>query len=141
MTNNFPHAALTPLANERPTHQALATLQKELTANAMSFPSIHGDGISGHYALVVTKEVYLADSFVQFEEPTNPVAKPVHKDSATTAQITEVNRQYKADVTEFRLYANTETRLKRLLLEVIPDDFTSATSHTKFGYAKMSTLE
>jgi hypothetical protein len=138
MTDDFPHVVFTPLAKERTTGQALATLPKELMANSMSVPSICGDSSSGHYALMVTEEVYLADSGVEFEEPTNPGTKPVHKDSATTTQITEGNRQYTADVTEFNLYANTEARLK---LEAVPEDFTSAMIPTNFGYDKVSTLE
>lgn len=140
MTDDFPHAALTPLANHRPTRQALATLQRELTANAMSVPSIRGDGLSGHYALVTTAATYLTDTGADFVAPTNPGTKPVHPAAATSAQITEGNRQYTADVTEFRLYATTEARLKRLLLEAVPDTFTAKKAHAKFGYAKVTTL-
>jgi hypothetical protein len=140
MSDTFPHATLTPLAQEAPSQQALALLIRELTANAMSVPSPRGDGISGHYALVTSAATYLQDTGTDFDPPVTPGPEPVHLATDTPAQITETNRKYLADFKEFRLFCSTEALLKRQLLEAVPTRFTARLSDKKFGYAKVTTF-
>jgi hypothetical protein len=79
----------------------------------MYVPSIHGDGNSGHYALVASATAYHSNTGVDFE---SPGGKPFHPAAATSAQIMEGNQQFAADVTKFSLNAPTEAGLKCLLL-------------------------
>jgi hypothetical protein len=139
--NTFPHPALTKLGNERPTQMTLRQLHKELNANAISVSSFRGNGTLGHFALVATPEAYLtASGNIPFEPPVQPGPAPVHPIPATAAQITEINRQYLADVKEFTTYANTESSLKKLLLAAVPDTFTSELSDDLLGYASVTVL-
>jgi hypothetical protein len=137
----FPHPALTKLGNERPTQMTLRLLHKELNANAISVASFRGNGTLGHFALVATPEEYLsASGDIPFLPPIQPGAAPVHPIPATAAQITEINRQFLADVKEFSVYVQTESSLKKLLLAAVPDTFTSKLSDDLIGYASVTVL-
>jgi hypothetical protein len=139
---NFPHAVLTPLPNERPTQQLLHHLHREINANAASVHSNRGNGALGHLALVVPEETYLnISNGVLFEPPVNPGAAPTHAPLATGAQISETNRQFLANLTEFRTFIQTEAALKKQLIQAVPLAFISQIQDDLLGFAPITTLE
>jgi hypothetical protein len=116
----FPHDVLTPLPNKRPTVADLLLLNQEITANAVSVHSLGGNGLLGHYALVVDPATYqLASNNVAFVAPAHPGPNPVHIAGATSAQITESNRRFAANLVEFKdqcsTYETTHNRSARHL--------------------------
>jgi hypothetical protein len=141
-SNNFPHAVLTPLPPTRPTAATLALLQQELNANAIAVASSRGDGLLGHYRLVVDDAAYTAAAANNaiFAPPANPGIQPIHARAATPAEITETNRQYLANQREFTVYTTTEAQLKRLILTAVPPTFTNALKDRTLGFANVTTL-
>jgi hypothetical protein len=78
ISGRFPYPVLTPFPDGTPTYQTLCLLHKEQNSNAMAIPSRRGDGIQGHYALVVSEATYLTESGnIPFIPPRNPGAEPV----------------------------------------------------------------
>jgi hypothetical protein len=73
-TDNFSHAALMPLANQRHTRQDLANLARELTTNAIAIPSNWRASLRNRYALASAD--YLSEIAVAFIPPTNPGSNP-----------------------------------------------------------------
>jgi hypothetical protein len=124
--NSFPHAVLTPLPPQRPTAATLELLQQQLSANTISVPTARGNGLLGHYSLVVTPVEYTIAAQIQFIPPHAPGVAPVHQQGATSAQFTEENRQFLASQKEFAIYTLTETKLKQLVLQAVPVDYTNA---------------
>jgi hypothetical protein len=121
--------------------KTLELLHQEINANAISVPSNRGNGMLGHYALVVPAATHdLATGGIAFIAPVNPGASPNHPAAATAAQITETNRQFLADGIEFRTYLQTESRLKKLLLEAVPATFTQHLMDRYLGFANVTTL-
>jgi hypothetical protein len=138
--NYFPHAVLTPLANQRPTAATLGLLQQELTANAISVTSARGNGLLGHYALVVSPAKYLAAAGVAFVTPVNPGNALVIQMPATAHVIAEANRQFTLDQREFAIYSTTEATLKRLVLKAVPSTYTNVLKDKTLGFANVTTL-
>lgn len=140
-STSFPHDVLTPLPNERPTVATLRLLKQELTANAVSVHSLRGNGLLGHYALVVDDATYnIATTNIPFIQPAHPGQQPVHPAGATNAQITEVNRQFASDKSEFTLYRNTEAALKKQIIAAVPGTYINQLKHPQLGFANVTTL-
>jgi hypothetical protein len=138
----FPHDTLTPLPNERPTVALLKKLKKEIVANAISVHSGEGNGLLGHYALVVDATAYLAKSGnIAFVPPIFPGKNPTHPAGATAPQITEINRQHKADITEFNTYHKTDAALRKQLIDAIPAEYIDILQDQEMGFANVTTLE
>jgi hypothetical protein len=140
-SNNFPHAVLTPLRDQRPTVSSLRLLQKQINANAVSVPSARGNGVLGHYALVVSPATYQnASNGIPFIPQVNPGAAPVHPNNATAAQI-NFHWQYLADQKEFNIYMSTKAGLKKQVLEAVPLIYINAVEDEDLGFANVSTLQ
>ena len=122
--NIFPHPTLTALSPHTPTQATLRILHQELNANEIAVPSARGNGSLGHFSLVTSAANYLLVALVAFVAPLHPGAAPLHAANATGAQITEVNRQFAADVKEHTLFITTEAALKKQLLQAVPSTFT-----------------
>ena len=71
----------------------------------------------------MTTQSYFQRANVVFEVPTHPGDKPMHTVGMTGNQITETNRQYAHDLSEFRIYTNTAEALKKQILKAIPDTY------------------
>jgi hypothetical protein len=141
ITSLFPHAVLTELANTRPTQHTLKTLQIEVNANAASVPSNRGNGTLGHLALVVSPATYaIASNNIPFNPPVNPGPTPDHPAAATSIIITEINRQFLADLQEFRTYTNTETAIKKLIIAAVPPTFINQVRDEMLGFSNISVL-
>ena len=137
----FPHPELTSLsATSTPTNITLKLLRKEINANAMSITSTRGGGEYGHLALTTAAAAFLAISGTAFEPPVHPGPSPIHEPNATQHQITEVNRQYAANLKEFNVYIAVDANLKKQLIKAVPDTFINELSDELLGYAKTTTL-
>lgn len=142
ISGRFPYPVLTPFPDGTPTYQTLCLLHKEVNANAMAIPSRRGDGIQGHYALVVSEATYLTESGnIPFIPPHNPGAEPVHPVGATQHIITEGNRQYLAQTQEFDIYTATSAYIKNQIIKAVPATFLYALEDTVRGFARVSVLE
>jgi hypothetical protein len=139
-SNAFPHAVLTPLPPQRPTAAVLELLQQEVSANAISVPSSRGNGLLGHYALVVSPARYMLASGVAFIAPESPGIAPVHAANATGHMITEDNRQFLADQKEFIIFSATEAKLKQQILQAVPPTYTNSLKNKFIGFANVSAL-
>lgn len=140
-TNHFPHVVLTPLANSRPTVAALRLLHQELNANAIAIPSRRGNGALGHFRLVVPAAEYLARATVPFVEPTHPGNVPEHAAGATGPQITETNRQFLADSSEYQKYLVTRAALQQQILTAVPSTYTNSLKDDIVGFAEVTPLQ
>jgi hypothetical protein len=136
----FPTPVLTPVVG-KPTNTSLKLLQRELNANAMSVSSNRGGGIHGHLSLTISPAEFQAlTNNVVFVIPVYPGNAPFHPPGATNAQITETNRQYKADLDEYRVFNNTEQALKRQLLTAVDRLYLNELQHETLGFANSTTL-
>lgn len=142
-TDSFPHGELQPIPLEdKPTFANLKVIHQQLNANAMAIPSSRGGGVHGHLALVIpTAQFDAIPATIPWQEPVHPGAAPAHAAAATSAQITETNRAYKANLDEFLLYVATSTALKKLLLAAVPDTFVELLKDDALGYANVTTLQ
>ena len=139
--HQFPHPELTSLsATSTPTTTTLKLLRKEINANAMSITSTRGGGQSGHLALTTPAADFLLLSGTAFIKPVHPGPSPDHDNEATQYQITEINRQYAADLKEFNAYIAVDANLKKQLIKAVPDTFIDELSDELLGYAKTTTL-
>jgi len=136
----FPHPTLTPLVG-KPTNSTLKKLKKQIYANARAVHSTRGGGTNGHLACVMTTQSYFQRANVVFEVPTHPGDKPMHTVGMTGNQITETNRQYAHDLSEFRIYTNTAEALKKQILKAIPDTYITILEDDEFGYADVTSTD
>jgi hypothetical protein len=127
----FPKPVLTVI-KQAPTHESLATLEKEINSNAMSIPSARGSG--SHLALTITPAKYLTLTGVAFEAPTSPGAAANHPAAATTTQITEANRRFDAAKIEFQTYNVIEGLLKRQVLSAIDSMYLDELNDETVGF-------
>lgn len=133
----FPHPVLTPITGE-PTYTTLQLLQQELYANALANHSTRGGGAHGHLAVIMPAAAYLERSGQPFIVPVHPGAAPIHAVGATGPQITEVNRQYLADLSEHVRYRTVNEELKRQLLEAVPALYLQILADAELGYADVN---
>ena len=133
----FPHPELTPILG-KPTHASIKKLKKQLYMNARAVHSTRGGGVNGHLACVMTAVDYLARATVLFNPPDHPGAAPPVLVAPTNAQITENNRSFAHDLSEFRTYTNTAEALKKQILIAIPDRYLTILEDEVFGYADVT---
>jgi hypothetical protein len=136
-TLTFPHPILTPLT-AKPNNSSLQVLQRELYANARAVYSARGGGAYGHLAIIMPPADYLARTGVAFVPPTHPGNAPVHGANATSAQITETNRQFAADLAEYNLYRTVNEELKKQILAAVPVLYLAILSDDEMGFAEVT---
>jgi hypothetical protein len=136
----FPHPLLTPLEGT-PTNTSLQGLQKQLYANARAIHSTRGGGANGHLALVMPTIKYNARTYNPFIAPIHPGDAPLHLPAATSAQITETNRQFNQDLAEHTRYNTVAEELKKKILLAVPTRYLSILEDTDFGFAVVSSNE
>ena len=136
----FPHPTLTPIIG-KPNNASLKTLKKQLYANARAVHSTRGGGTNGHLACVMTAEDYLARAQVPFIPPVHPGAAPTHLEAPTGAQITETNRRFAHDLSEFRTFTNTAEALKKQVITAIQNRYITILEDDDFGYADVTCTE
>jgi hypothetical protein len=135
----FPHPILTVITGT-PTNSSLQLLKKQLFANARAIPSTRGGGANGHLALIMTAAVYLARTNIAFDLPVHPGPAPAHAQGATAPQITETNRQYTADLQEYRLYLTVQEELKKHLLAAVPPMYLRTLEDPDLGFADVTSI-
>jgi hypothetical protein len=144
MTTNpadlFPYSELTllPTADRKPNLQGIRLLQRQINANAMAIPSSRGGGAHGHLALCMSPPDYLALTNVAWQAPVHPGQAPVIPNGATGPQITEINRQYKANMEEFTLLKSTEAALRKCLINTTPATYIDILANEIFEYANVT---
>lgn len=141
----LPHKVLTPIPEgEKPTFTSLLKIHQELNANAMAISSNRGGGHYGHLALVLPAAAFNAlPNTVAWVDPVHPGDQPVipaGPPNPTAAQITEINRQYKADLAQFQLFGAAKSLLRSQLLASVPDTYTKILKNTQLGYANATAL-
>ena len=141
-TNTYIHPELTPIT-QRPTYHTLHTSQQEVNANALAVYTNRGGGEHGHLYLVVSPETYAtqAGAVNIFEAPTNPGPRQTHPQPSTSAQITEINRQYLVNKTEFEAFNKVKQDLKHQVLKAIMDKYTQTLADRTYGYANVTVLQ
>jgi hypothetical protein len=130
----FPHPMLTPITGE-PNNASLQLLQQELFANARAIHSTRGGGANGHLALVMPAPAYLARTGQVFNVPVHPGDSPIHLAAATSAQITETNRQYTTDLAEHTRFLTVAEELKQQVLLAINPRYLRILADIDFGFA------
>jgi hypothetical protein len=131
---------LTPITGEL-TNSSLKLLQAELNANAISIPSNCGGGAHGHLSLIQNPANHLLLIGTNFEPPINPGLTPTLPANATSNQITEANRQYCVDQSEYSLYLAVKRNLKTQLTSAIDSLFIDELDDDTMGFANASTFQ
>ena len=136
----FPNPELTPLPVDRkPTLHDIRLLKRQINANAMAITSTRGGGTFGHLAILMLPADYNALAGTQpWINPVHPGPAPNIPVGAMAAQITEANRQYKADLDEFTLYKSVEAALRRCLIQAIPGTYIDILADDVFEYANVA---
>jgi hypothetical protein len=75
---------------------------------------------------------------VAFGMPIHPGPNPIHFAAATTAQITETNRQYTNSLSEFNLVSTLNTALTALLITAVDDVYIAKLSDATMAYANVT---
>jgi len=119
-----------------PTNHSLQVLRQELYANARAIHSTQGGGENGHLVLVMPPDHYLARTGHAFIVP-HPGNQPIHLIGATSAQITETNRQYAASFTEHQRYTNVAQELKKQILLAVERTYFNILADANFGFANV----
>jgi hypothetical protein len=143
MTTNpfdlFPYPELTLLSTDRKPHlQDVRLLRRQINANAMAISSPRGGGAHGHLSICMPPADYLALTGVAWDVPAHPGPAPLIPAGSTGPQITEINRQYKADLDEFVLLKATEAALRKCLITAIPSTYIDILADDIFEYANVS---
>jgi hypothetical protein len=123
---------------DKPTNASIQVLQRELYANSRAIYSTRGGGNNGHLTLIMPAADYLARVGEPFIAPMHPGAAPIHAPAATSAQITETNRQFAAALTEHTLYRTVAENLKRQILTAVPHLFLNILADDDMGFADIS---
>lgn len=111
----------------------------ELNANASAVPSTRGGGGHGHLGTLISATAYAElDATIPWVNPEHPGATPVIPPTATGPQITEINRQFKANLNEYMVYKSCEGTLRKLIVQAVPDAFLNDKKHKLFGYANVT---
>ena len=117
-------------------------LQTEINSKAMSVSTRVANGDLGYLALVIPEAEFLTHSGgIAYIAPTSPPEAPVHPAQATSAQITEINRQFLQDQKTFDIYCEVSRALRAQVIAAVPDMFLSDVKHAKLGYANVTCLE
>jgi len=104
----------------------------------MAVTSTRGGAAHGHLALVMEDAEYATISAIPWINPVHPGLAPVIPPGATGPQITEINRQYKADLDEFLLFKATEAALRKCLIQAIPATYIDILADELLEYANVS---
>ena len=131
----FPHETLTPITG-KPTNTTLQTMQRQLSVNARSVPSIRGGGLSGHLALVMDDADYLAHAGVAFIVPVHPGPPPAP--AGTTAVIAVALRIYTEAIDDVLLYTCLSAALTAQILTAVNASFIGALEDPTFGFSDVS---
>jgi hypothetical protein len=132
----FPFPTITKVEG-KPGYLSVKLLKQQMNENAMAVQSNRGGGQLGHLSLTLTAADYLARANVAFNPPVHPGDVPIHPVGATAAQITESNRQFLQDQTEFKEYTTVHQALKSLLLVAVKDVFLDTLKDDDVGYANV----
>jgi hypothetical protein len=81
---------------------------------------------------------YLTRAAHVFTMPIHPGDAPVYLPAATSAQITETNCQYAADLYEHTLVLTIAEELKKQLLQAVHARYLHALADPDFGFADVS---
>jgi hypothetical protein len=135
-----PTIQCTKLAKDtRPTHLTLATLHRELNSYALTQKTTRGGGLHGYLALLMTNAEYAVISPTPFIIPLHPGQDPIHAPAATVAQITETNRAYTSNLTQYTAYHDIENKMKTMVLDAVPHTFVQILESQQFGFAQVAT--
>jgi hypothetical protein len=81
---------------------------------------------------------YLARTAQAFIPPVHPGDQPILPPNPTAHQITEINRQFAADLTEHTRYLTVLETLKQQILAAVSPRYVRILSHQTFGFADVS---
>jgi hypothetical protein len=136
----FPHPELTKIKG-KPTAITVKLLQKEVYANTRAVHCTHGGGTNGYLGITMSAETYTSRIPGQpFIAPDHLGAQPVHALNATAAQITVVNRQYDAQLEDFRQYERVRQAIRQQILLAVDATYHDVLSHDDFGYADVTII-
>jgi hypothetical protein len=133
----FPHPILTPIVG-KPTNKSLQLTQKELFTNARAVNSTRGGGANGHLAIIMPAAAYLARTGVPFVPQVHPGVAPVHPPLSTGNQITEINRQFAANIRDHTLYSAVQQGLKAQILAATEQRYLQVLEDADMGFADVT---
>ena len=136
----FPHPELTPI-NNRPNAASIQLLTRQLYANARSVHSTRGGGNDGHLALVMGPNEYFLRTGVPFIAPDHPGIQPDHANNATNAQITQANRIYDTNLSDFNTYRSVIAELRQQIIQAVDSIYYNVLEDPVFGYADVTPLQ
>jgi hypothetical protein len=136
----FPFPTVLPIVGE-PTYESIATLHRDLNANAASIQSHLGNGQLGLLSLTVSPAVYATLSATAFVAPVNPGPTPVIPDGSTGAQISEHRYAFTAATDLFKEYDLADKAFKQLLLGAVDGMFVRSLATKYIGYLTVTTRQ
>jgi hypothetical protein len=136
----FPFPTVLPIVGE-PNYESIATLHRDLNANAASIQSHLGNGQLGLLSLTVSPTVYATLSNTAFVPPVNPGPTPDIPDGSTGPQIAEIRFAFTAATDLFKEYDLADKALKQLLLGAVDDMFVRSLATKYIGYLNVTTKE
>ena len=139
-TTTYPHPALTKIIG-KPTPQCIATLKKEIYANARSQHSTRGGGNNGHLAIVMPPAEYLNRTGTAFNPIAHPGPQPVHAAGATQFQIQENIRQYNQNLQDFNRFQQIKGDLKQMIIAAVDSPYYDILEDPDMGYGDVDPID
>ena len=118
--NGFPHPTIARIEGP-PTYDAIAEMQRSLSANAASVHTNLGGGQLGYLALTVDPAIYATRAAEPFVAPPNPGILPVIPFGSTVAYTSELVRQHTHSLKAWREHQDVDNALKQQLLGTVND--------------------
>jgi regulator of replication initiation timing len=123
----------------QPDNSSLRDLKARLKSNAADIVSNQGGGNHGHLGLILTDAAYSTIAPLQpFIVPANPGPLPLIPAGATAAQISQAEREHRANVNEFHTCRNVHDALKHQLLQSVDEMYYRAVKQPHVAYANRS---
>ena len=128
----------------RPSRPSLATLKKELKANARKVHSTRGCGTRGHLRLCYSLVAYNAlapMAATQWADPIHPGANPVIPVGTTGPNIQRILQTYASTLTQYTTLRSTDQALLKQAMGAIDETFYSILEDEEEGYADLTLID
>jgi hypothetical protein len=112
-----------------------------LNANAISIPSMSGGGSHGNLGIIMTQVEYATISTSPWVEPYNPNAVPIIPTGTTAVDAAQITRMHAKCRRIYTNRINVDQALKKLILEIYDNMYTSQLEDYLLQYANRSALE
>jgi hypothetical protein len=132
---DFPHKELTPILGN-PSYADLYDRHQKLKTNAANVPTQLTPGNLGLLPLIISPQDYAAQAAGQiWGYPANPGAPPILAAGTSAVNMKNVIGTYQNDVVQYQRVVNTEAALKKLIVNMVHENYLMGIRDDDTGFA------